>query len=114
LCLPQDPDLLVEVVDLLILLVSEGTKVRIIYINYFDGDDLLAGSLTADLMLELKLQEERDSPFVHSTKRALANEFIECVSWSSRTRSLTFLDDCRFLAFGHADSFTTMFGHSHC
>jgi hypothetical protein len=48
--LPQNPDLLVEVVDLLIFLVSAGTEIRIIYIDNFDGNNLFAATLTSDLM----------------------------------------------------------------
>jgi hypothetical protein len=47
LSLSQDPNLLVEIVDLLIFLGSEGAKICLIYINYFDGDDSVAVGLTA-------------------------------------------------------------------
>jgi hypothetical protein len=114
LCLSQNSDLLVEIVDLLILLVSESAKIRTVYINYFEGNDLLTVCLTTGTELaRLKLQQERHSPLVHSTKRSLANEFLECVSWSSGARSFTLLNNCCFLAFCHTDRFATMFCHRH-
>lgn len=58
MCLSQNADLLVEIVDLLILCVSECTKICVVYVDDFDGDDFVTAGLTSDLMsVELSFKE---------------------------------------------------------